>query len=253
MDNGAPAFEVESVLAKRAKGSRAEYLVKWLGYPDWESTWEPAAALNNAREAVAAYEHQLQSRDSDHTLHLMTSRQARELEEETPRTNTQARDSHSTAPARLHPKDDDPNTDSRSHHPSRLHLSAPSNYDTRRPSALGGGMLMSQVAGHPKVKHPDPSPVTAPNRRGEARAPHLRERTWCSLFKPDGHSAVTSARRSCSLEHKIQQQQQKSEHQQRSSSSGKSFSPVNLHPPPAALTSVRGWSSVDVGCWSKVG
>ena len=56
LENGAALFEVESILAKRGTGSRTRYLVKWLGYPHWESTWEPPSALKNARDAIEDYE-----------------------------------------------------------------------------------------------------------------------------------------------------------------------------------------------------
>ena len=39
-------FEVEKIVAKRRNSRRVEYLVKWLGYEDSESTWEPTANLN---------------------------------------------------------------------------------------------------------------------------------------------------------------------------------------------------------------
>ena len=56
LEDGAAQFEVESILAKRGDGSSARYLVKWLGYPDYESTWEPASSLRSARDAVTAFE-----------------------------------------------------------------------------------------------------------------------------------------------------------------------------------------------------
>jgi hypothetical protein len=45
------------------EGTRAKYLVKWVGYPTWESSWEPASSLANAADAVAEYEHQLAARN----------------------------------------------------------------------------------------------------------------------------------------------------------------------------------------------
>ena len=47
---------VEKIINKRTKKNRIEYLVKWEGYPEWESTWEPLSNLNHAKEAVAEYE-----------------------------------------------------------------------------------------------------------------------------------------------------------------------------------------------------
>jgi hypothetical protein len=65
LENGAALFEVESIIAKRGEGARTKYLVKWLGYPHWESTWESASALTNARDAIAEYEDQLQNQLRD--------------------------------------------------------------------------------------------------------------------------------------------------------------------------------------------
>jgi hypothetical protein len=47
-DNGAAEFEVEcirDVRVNRARGGRREWLVKWKGWPDHESTWEPRENL----------------------------------------------------------------------------------------------------------------------------------------------------------------------------------------------------------------
>ena len=54
LEDGGAVFTVERILAKRGTGARARYLVKWSGYPLWESTWEPAN-LKNARDALAEY------------------------------------------------------------------------------------------------------------------------------------------------------------------------------------------------------
>jgi hypothetical protein len=59
LDNGAPAWEVEHILGKRGSGARTRYLVKWLGYPNWEATWEPPANLDGARDAIADFEQAL--------------------------------------------------------------------------------------------------------------------------------------------------------------------------------------------------
>jgi hypothetical protein len=54
--DGEEQYEVESVLAKRGVGARAQYLVKWVGYDHYEATWEKSSALANAKEAVREYE-----------------------------------------------------------------------------------------------------------------------------------------------------------------------------------------------------
>jgi hypothetical protein len=54
--SGDEVYEVESILASRGSGARAQYLVQWRGYPLWESTWEKASSLSGARDLVAEYE-----------------------------------------------------------------------------------------------------------------------------------------------------------------------------------------------------
>jgi hypothetical protein len=63
LENGAEVFEVESIIAKRGSGNRIQYLVKWLGYPHWESTWERPSTLTDAREAIDEFESQLEADD----------------------------------------------------------------------------------------------------------------------------------------------------------------------------------------------
>ena len=55
--HGVASFTVERVLDKRiSRHGRIHYLVKWVGYPDEESTWEPSSHLDDAPDAVADYE-----------------------------------------------------------------------------------------------------------------------------------------------------------------------------------------------------
>jgi len=51
-------FTVEKILKKRRLKGVQQYLVKWAGYPDSESTWEPAAAFVN-QELVEEFEARL--------------------------------------------------------------------------------------------------------------------------------------------------------------------------------------------------
>jgi hypothetical protein len=43
-------FYVEKILARRTRRGRKEVLVKWIGYPEEESTWEPASEIPGADE-----------------------------------------------------------------------------------------------------------------------------------------------------------------------------------------------------------
>lgn len=56
LENGAEVYEVESILAHRGTGNRAQYLVKWKGYPHSESTWEKRSSLESAQEVLREYE-----------------------------------------------------------------------------------------------------------------------------------------------------------------------------------------------------
>jgi transposase InsO family protein len=57
--DGQDEWEVEKIITHRGKGQRAEYLVKWLGYPDSENTWEPTTHLTNCQQLLRQYrEHQ---------------------------------------------------------------------------------------------------------------------------------------------------------------------------------------------------
>jgi RNase H-like domain found in reverse transcriptase/Reverse transcriptase (RNA-dependent DNA polymerase)/Integrase zinc binding domain/Retroviral aspartyl protease/Chromo (CHRromatin Organisation MOdifier) domain len=61
-------YEVESILAKRGKGVRTEYLVRWKDWPIWEATWERRQSLDGAREILDAFESNLQVNVLDTTI-----------------------------------------------------------------------------------------------------------------------------------------------------------------------------------------
>ena len=53
-------FEVEKLLAFRPTEStrgtgRGEFLVKWLGYPEADNTWEPEENLGNCKKLLEEY------------------------------------------------------------------------------------------------------------------------------------------------------------------------------------------------------
>ena len=38
-------YEVEAILDSRCQGRGTKYLIKWVGYPEADNTWEPFALL----------------------------------------------------------------------------------------------------------------------------------------------------------------------------------------------------------------
>ena len=72
-DNGDEVYEAEYLMAKRGSGRRAEYLVKWIGYDRYESTWEKAIQLQReVPRLIRQFERRLEEGtdmdddDSDH-------------------------------------------------------------------------------------------------------------------------------------------------------------------------------------------
>ena len=43
---------MERILDHHMRQHQSEYLVKWLGYPDHDASWEPAAHLEHASDVV---------------------------------------------------------------------------------------------------------------------------------------------------------------------------------------------------------
>jgi hypothetical protein len=49
-------YEVEQILDKRIIRNKPQYLIKWLGYPLHDATWEPSENLKNAPEKLKEFE-----------------------------------------------------------------------------------------------------------------------------------------------------------------------------------------------------
>ncbi|KAE8206384.1 hypothetical protein CF327_g7566 [Tilletia walkeri] len=59
--NNQPEYEVERILSKRTYRRQVQYLVKWLGYPLHEATWEPAVNLTNSQRYIQDFERRTQT------------------------------------------------------------------------------------------------------------------------------------------------------------------------------------------------
>jgi hypothetical protein len=64
-------YEVESILAKRGKGARTEYLVRWKDWPIWEATWERQQNVAAAKQAVSEFEANLQRNDTQLQVNVL--------------------------------------------------------------------------------------------------------------------------------------------------------------------------------------
>src|SRR4051794_29417621 len=49
-------YEVECILDTHRRRNALEYLVKWVGYPDHDASWEPLSNLANATDLIADFE-----------------------------------------------------------------------------------------------------------------------------------------------------------------------------------------------------
>ena len=52
---GEKEYEVEAIIGHKKKGRGLHYLVKWLGYPTSDNSWEPEGNLTHAREILSDY------------------------------------------------------------------------------------------------------------------------------------------------------------------------------------------------------
>ena len=49
-------YEVEAIMGKKIMNGKTEFLVKWKGIPENESTWEPLSHLQNCEELIKQFE-----------------------------------------------------------------------------------------------------------------------------------------------------------------------------------------------------
>ena len=52
---GEEEYEVEEILDQKKQKGKMKYLVKWKGYPLYDSTWETVDNLDNAPKLLQAY------------------------------------------------------------------------------------------------------------------------------------------------------------------------------------------------------
>ena len=56
MQENSTEFYVEKILSKRILKGRPQYLIKWLGWPESQATWEPRTNLQNVLKWVDEFE-----------------------------------------------------------------------------------------------------------------------------------------------------------------------------------------------------
>jgi hypothetical protein len=61
--NGELEWEVERVIAQRGSERNRSYLIKWVGYPLYESSWQPKRNLENAQGKIDEFHQRLQSKE----------------------------------------------------------------------------------------------------------------------------------------------------------------------------------------------
>ena len=74
--NNEMEYEIEKIIGKRIIKGNIEYKVKWLGYDESQSTWEPIKHLIHAKEVIKDYENHLEMINSfNKTIPVMKKEQ----------------------------------------------------------------------------------------------------------------------------------------------------------------------------------
>lgn len=63
-DEGEEEYEVEKILDKKTKYRTVYYLVKWIGYPEHDATWEKASDCKNAPDKIREFEAKAKAEES---------------------------------------------------------------------------------------------------------------------------------------------------------------------------------------------
>jgi hypothetical protein len=149
-------YEVESILAKRGSGARAQYLVRWRGWPVWDATWEPRRNLGGAADAVGDFEALMQPR-------LNTLKTTIEHEHTTTTANRPSTSVDRSLTAlgagtpRIPEKISGADIRRDGHQSSPGQLSQSNIHEALGPGVLMGGLPMGH-ADNREVKHPSPVP-----------------------------------------------------------------------------------------------
>jgi hypothetical protein len=62
---------VERILAERGGRRRRQYLVKWVGYPAWEATWEAEENLEGAQEKMSQFRRRVEEVEEERMVEIM--------------------------------------------------------------------------------------------------------------------------------------------------------------------------------------
>ena len=66
-------YEIEKIVGKRiSKKGIIEYKIKWLGYDESQSSWEPLSNLNHAKEAIKDYEKKVETLNKNKNKNIIS-------------------------------------------------------------------------------------------------------------------------------------------------------------------------------------